>query len=224
MDAKEESVKRSRITLYLLLAGGTILMIPLLVLLHIHAKEASSGGPDAAAHPFAHRENLADRIKAAPTPAPPMQAQNASQGRATDSLGFVKGGSDYLPAEKTSTETATPAAPPTPAPKPEVAKNAASPKSKSKTKSGPKPFMQPRLQGTKFSSNFKGKGFGAAGQRGGKMGQMPGGAGMPDMSGMMPGTGGAAGGASMPDMSKLMQGMMSGGAGAAPTADTQKKK
>jgi hypothetical protein len=258
MDVKEESIKRNRITLYLLLAGGAVLMIPLLVLLYIRATEAASGGPDAASHPFAHRENLSDRIKAAQTPAPPPgaqsslagavgmpQPQNASQGQVPDSMGFIKGGSDYLPAEKTSTQTAQTQPAPPPAPKPEVAKNDASPKSKSKTKSGPKPFTQPRLQNSKFSSTFKGKGFGAAGQRGGQTGQpgqmppggmpqMPGGAGMPDMSsmmqGMMPGgAGGAAGGAGMPDMSKMMQGMMPGGAGAAPqgtapAAGTTQKK
>ena len=246
MDAKEESVKRNRITLYLLLAGGAVLMIPLLVLLYLRATEAASGGPDAASHPFAHRENLADRVKAAQTPAPPpvpqnalagavgmSQPQNASQGQVPDSMSFIKGGSDYLPAEKTATQPAQTQPAPPPAPKPEVAKNDAS--SKSKSKSGPKPFIQPHLQGTKLSGNFKGKGFGAAGQHGG---QTPGGAGMPDMSGMMQGmmpggAGGAAGGAGMPDMSKLMQGMMPGGAGAAgagaaqgaaPAAATTQKK
>ena len=60
----------------------------------------------------------------------------------------------------------------------------------------------------------------------GGMPQMPSGAGMPDVSGlmknMMPGAGGA-GGTSMPDMSKMMQGMMpgAGGAGAAAGAAAQ---
>ena len=88
--------------------------------------------------------------------------------------------------------------------------------------------MQPHLKSTGFGSN---------GQRGGQMGkmgktgqmptggmpQMPGGAGMPDMSSlmknMMPGAGGA-GGAGTPDMSKLMQGMMPAAGGTAPQGTT----
>jgi hypothetical protein len=256
MDAQEEATKRDRVTLYLLLAGGAILVIPLLVLLYLRSSGASSADPDAVAHHFAPRENVADRIKAAQTPAPSVLAANTQPGTAgmpmtqtaasasvADSLGFIKGGSDYLPAEKpaTSTESIKPEAAPAPAPKAEVAKNDPPPKTKSKVKSGPKPFMQPHLQGTgqigqvgKIGQmgqvgqvGHVGQG-GHAGQTPGGAGmpQMPGGAGVPDMSkmmqGMMPGAAGAGGAGGMPDMSKMMQGMMPGagaaGAGAVGTA------
>jgi hypothetical protein len=249
MDTREEATKRNRITLYLLLAGGAILVIPLLILLYLRSSETSSSGPNAAFHPFAHRESVADRIKAAQTPAPavlpsnlpagtagPVQSQNSASEPQPESLGLIKGGSDFLPPQSAKTQ-----APPPPAPQQQaVAKNDPAPASKTKS------FKQPHLQGT---------GFGGAGQRGaqmmgqrGQMGQIPPG-GMPQISGgtlQMPGgtpqmPGGMPqmpGGAGMSDMSKLMQGMMPGaaatGAGAvnpggaqqgnAPSAGTQQKQ
>ena len=245
MDSREEATKRNRITLYLLLAGGAVLLIPLLVLFYLRSTEASSPNPDAASHPFAPRERVGDRIKAAQTPAPailppntlagaagPAQTQNAASASVSDSLGFIKGGSDYLPVEQTSTESAKSEAPPTPAPKQEVAKSDPAPQAKSKPKSGPKTFMQPHLKGSGFGgNNQRGGQMGQRGQMGqmptGSMPQMPSGAGMPDMSkmmqGMMPGAG-SAGGTGMPDMSKMMQGMMPAGAGAAPAAGTTQTK
>ncbi len=242
MDAKEETTKRNRITLYLLLAGGAILLIPLLILLHLRSTEISSSNLDAASHPFTPRERVTDRIKAAQTPAPEVlppdtlagttgsaQTRNASSSGVSDSLGFVKGGSDFLPAEKTSTEPTKIEPPPPPAPKPEVAKNNPVPQNKSKTKSGPKPFKQPHLQGSGFgSSGQRSVQMSKIGQSAGGSPQMPGGAGMPDMGkmmqGMMPGANGAGGGAGMPDMSKMMQGMMPGtNAAGTATGATQKQ-
>jgi hypothetical protein len=245
MDSKEEATKRNRITLYLLLAGSAVLLVPLLVLLYLRSTEGGPGSGDAAARAFARRANRADRIKAAQAPAPDIlggAAGGASGGSAApgDSLGFVKSNPDFLPPPQPSTETVK-APEPASAPKKEIAKAEPAPQ-KAKAKAGPKPFMQPRLQGTKFSSTNFGKGFNSGSQRGGQMGgkggmpggmpQMPGGAGMPDMSGMMqgmmPGGAGAAGGggAGMPDMSSLMKGMMPGpsavGGAAPPTAGAAK--
>ncbi len=238
MDSKEEAVKRSRLTLYLLLAGSAVLLVPLLILLYLRSTEGGASGADAGARAFARRENRADRINAAQTPAPAIMDASAAEAAAQGgSLGFVKASSDFLPPPQPSTETAKAPEPVSAAAKKEVAK-AEPPPQQPKAKAGPKPFAQPRLQGTKFSTTNFAKGFGSSGQRGGKGGQMggkggmpqmPAGAGMPDMGammqGMMPGGAGGAGGAAgggMPDMSSLMKGMMPGpsavGGGTAGTA------
>jgi hypothetical protein len=210
-----------------------------LILLYVRSAEKSSSRPNYFSHPFAPRENVADRIKAAQTPAPAAppasgsvaaagtsQSQTASSAPVSDSLGFIKGGSDFMPAEKTPAQPAKAEAPPNSTAKQEIAKNEPPPKSKPTAKPGPKPFLQPHLQKSAFGIPGQRGQIGQVGQRG-TTGQLPGGASMPDMSkmmqGMTSGTGGA-GGAAMPDMSKMMQGMTSGtgGAGGAAMPDMSK--
>jgi hypothetical protein len=241
MDANEEALKRKRVTVYLLVAGGAVLLIPLLILLYIRSADKSSSNPNYFSHPFAPRENVADRIKAAQTPAAAVlpangsaaaagasQSQAASTAAVSDSLGFIKGGSDFAPAEKAPPQPAKAEAPPSPAPKPTVAKNAAPPDKTANAKPGPKPFLQPHLQKSAFGINGQ---RGQIGQMGQPMttGQISGGASMPDMSKMMQGMtsgAGGTGGAAMPDMSKMMQSLMPAGAqpGNAPSAAAQPKQ
>ncbi|MDD5629675.1 MAG: hypothetical protein PHU21_11460, partial [Elusimicrobia bacterium] len=125
MDAKEEATKRNRTTLYLLFAGAAILLVPLLYLLYLRSQETGAGDPNVSSHPFAPRRSSTDRIKAAQTPAPPMTPQSSLTGApgaapaqaagapGSDSLGFVKGGSDFLAEQKVSSEPAKAEAPPT---------------------------------------------------------------------------------------------------------------
>jgi hypothetical protein len=216
MDAKEEAAKRALLTRYLLLAGGAILVIPLLIILYLRSTETSSANPGGFSHPFAHRERVSDRIKAALTPAPAslpapaavQQALNAAAASASDSLGFIKGGSDYLPAAKTAAEPVQAQTAPPPAAAQPLAQSAPPAKSKPKSKPGAKPFMQPHLQGSGFKNTA---------QRGGQASQLPGGTAMPDISKMMQGA--MPGGTGMPDISKMMQGTL-----AAPAAGTTNKQ
>ena len=103
MYSREATTKRNRTTLYLLLAGGAVLVIPLLILLYLRFAETASSGLETASHPFASRESVADRIKAAQTPAPSVlppnalagaagsaQSKNAASATVSDSLGFIK--------------------------------------------------------------------------------------------------------------------------------------
>jgi len=242
-DSTEHVIERNRRTFYLLLGGAASLLIPLLGVLYIRLTESSALPGGATSHAFAHREAQADRIRAAATPAPPVPMAPAPgtaggapvQTTAGDSLGFVKGGSEYYP-----TEPATPVAAPqqTEAPPP-VAKadppqdDAAA--NKKPIKPGPKPFQQPKLQGSKFgggfSNGFSGnKQFGVGGRnqpQGGmpQQGQQLPPGGMPDVSGMLKnisGAGGAAGAGKqqgMPDVGSMLQGITGGNAD-----QTQKQK
>lgn len=164
-DPEDLSGTRNRRSLYLLMAGIASLLIPLLAVLYLRMSETGSraaavDSPGA----FVRREGSTGRIKsasAAAMPLPPLPAANPSLPKAAayspaaknDSLGFIKGGSEYFPKEK-------PEAPPPPqiTTQEQPAPEQKSAPSKQKGKTAYKPFNPPKLQSTGSSfSNFRGR-------------------------------------------------------------------
>ncbi len=181
-DLEEQEARRKRWTVYLVAGGVLSLLVPLLVVLYIRLSESPAAGPAAARPGFVPRENWGAKVKPAVTPAPTAKSQAAPAG---DSLGFVKGGSEYYPpapARPAPEPVKAAAAPPALTPKPEVKKTAAT---------GYKPFTQPKLKLTNSKN---------------PVGKPPAGA-PPDINALLKnipgaGSGGAPG---MPDMNTLMQ-------------------
>jgi len=202
---EEGEIARKRRAFYIFLAGIITLLLPLLGLAYINRDALLGGGalsakglftfdkrvggprviPTSAAAPITMRRSLltpADSKKSASKPA--------------DSLGFIRGGSDY------NYNPETPAAAPKkepPLPQTVVEKEPVP--AKKTAKAGPKPVNAPRLKPMKSGGFGKPSSF--AGSKLGK--QKTEGSGQPDISELMENM--PAGGAGMPDIGQMMKNM-----------------
>ncbi|MDD5656492.1 MAG: hypothetical protein PHF00_04460 [Elusimicrobia bacterium] len=222
MDNGEQKLLRNRTTLYLLLGAAASLLIPLLGVLYLRFIDDAAPASGNSVNAFARRDGQVERIRAAAAPAPAaprppngkptVTAETAtdSSGRpqapASDSLGFIRGGSDYYqqaqarpPAEPAPAPAAAPAEPPTPPRKP--------------AKPSARTFAQPKLNSTGARGsfyNFGGKqpfagGSGGLTQHNQAPGTPP--SGVPDVGAMLKSVPGAGSGApaGMPDVGDMLK-------------------
>ncbi|HAM35474.1 MAG TPA: hypothetical protein DEB40_04295 [Elusimicrobia bacterium] len=159
-DSEERHILRNRRSLLILLAGAASLLIPLLGVVYLRITESPGPFiPGNAAHGFARRQTQADRIRVPVAPAMPVPMEQAPpagrpapaapQPAGTDSLGFVKAGSEYYPPPPAQPPAARPSAPEPKAPPKKASVAKAKPK-----KTAPKRFVQPKLQNSGARGSF----------------------------------------------------------------------
>jgi len=183
---ESEKAERRRITLYLLVGGLVLLLLPLLGIAYIKLTEAPAAAPSGAPIFLKHGQEAAP----APMPATSRPAQkSAAAPPAGGSMAYIRGGSDYLP----------PPEPKDAPPAPEKAKR--EPAAARPAKAAPAAI--PRLKPTSGFTNFSNRP--QKGAQGQGAGTSP--AGMPDMSELMKNMPGGGSGQGMPDIKELMKGM-----------------
>ena len=188
-DEENPETERRRRTLYLLLGCALSLLIPLLIVLYIRMSESPAAGPGTVRPDFAPRQNWREKVRPAEIPAPMAKSPTAPAG---DSLGFIKGGSEYSqprPAPPPSQVTAAP-----PAKKPAApAKKQASP--------APSSVANPKIHPSRFGNLPAPPALGGSPAKN-PAGQAP--SGVPDINALLKNIPGAAG-AGAPDTSNVKQ-------------------